>query len=136
MKMPDTIDQFLFAPCGMNCMVCYVHLKEKKPCSGCLGDDQHKPERCLNCSIKRCAKDKGHAYCYECPVFPCKQVKNLEKSYLKRYQVSLLANSRIVKEKGLEYFQNEERQKWACDCSGVISLHDRICSECKKETPR
>ncbi|RPH31840.1 MAG: DUF3795 domain-containing protein [Bacteroidales bacterium] len=131
MKMPSEIPESFFAPCGMNCMVCYVHLKEKKPCSGCLGDDQFKPDRCKACSIKNCAKEKGFTYCYECSDFPCKRINNLEKSYKKRYNTSLIENSKMVKERGIMAFQVEEQKKWKCSkCSGVISLHDKICSNC------
>ena len=131
--MPKRIEDYLFAPCGMNCMVCYVHLKDKNPCNGCLGDDNHKPERCKSCKIKICAQEKGLIYCYECSGFPCKQIKNLEKSYVKRYKTSLIENSRIVQKVGITAFQADEYEKWKCiSCSGVISLHDSECSDCKK----
>lgn len=133
MIMPEKIDSFLFAPCGMNCMVCYVHLKNKKPCKGCLGEDTDKPDRCKNCAIKNCTISKGLEYCYECSDFPCKSIKNLEKSYKTRYQTSLLANSEFVKRNGLIPFMENEREKWLCTCNGVISLHDRFCTECKKK---
>jgi len=134
MLMPDTVPGCLFAPCGMNCLVCYVHLKEKKPCSGCLGDDDNKPDRCRTCTIKKCAHGKGFSHCYECGEFPCKGVRNLEKSYNTRYQASLIANSNIVKTCGLEHFQKADSEKWKCgSCGGVISLHDRVCSECKEK---
>lgn len=133
MKMPSEIPEFLFAPCGINCMVCYVHLKDKKPCSGCLGDEQHKPDRCKVCSIKNCAREKGITYCFECLDFPCKRINNLEKSYIKRYNTSLIENSKIVKEVGIKAFQKRELKKWNCStCSGVISLHDKVCSNCHK----
>jgi len=131
--MPNNIDLFLFAPCGMNCLVCYVHLKNKKPCQGCLGDDADKPDRCRNCQIKNCANSKELHDCYECSDFPCKNIKNLEKSYRTRYQTSLIANSEFVQVNGLVSFMEKEREKWRCSCDGVISLHDRYCSECKKE---
>ncbi len=134
MKMPEKIDNQLFAPCGMNCMVCYVHLKDKKPCCGCLGDDNNKPERCKTCKIKSCAKEKGLTYCYECSEFPCKQIKNLEKSYNKRYNTSLIENSKKVQAVGIVAFEASEREKWICTiCSGVISLHDAECSNCKNK---
>jgi hypothetical protein len=134
MLMPDKIDTFLFAPCGMNCMVCYVHLKDKKPCHGCLGDDAGKPERCRVCKIKDCAKGKGLTYCYECSEFPCIKIKNLEKSYKSRYNTSLLENSKIVKDNGVEYFLKTESKKWICrKCGSVVSLHDRICSGCNEK---
>ena len=44
MKMPkESIDTIMFAPCGMNCMVCYKHCYHKKPCAGCLNGDTGKP---------------------------------------------------------------------------------------------
>lgn len=85
MKMPEeTIDTIMFAPCGMNCMVCYKHCYHKKPCPGCLSGDIGKPEHCHKCVIKDCAGNKGVAYCFQCPDYPCKRIKNLEKSYNKR----------------------------------------------------
>ena len=36
MKMPtEKMDTAMFAPCGMNCLVCYKHCYHKKPCAGC-----------------------------------------------------------------------------------------------------
>ncbi len=131
--MPYKINHKLFAPCGMNCMVCYVHLKAKKPCDGCLCADTHKTERCKACQIKACADEKGLTYCYECDDFPCLRIKNLDKSYRKRYQVSLIENSKAVFDKGLETFLLHEKKRWTCaDCNGVISLHDKQCSKCGK----
>lgn len=133
--MPNKIDKNMFAPCGMNCMVCYVHLKKKKPCSGCLSNGIEKPERCKLCKIKKCTQDKGFTYCYECDEFPCKIIKNLDKSYQQRYQVSLITNSTYVKEKGTESFFREEMKRWTCKkCAGVISLHDKECSVCGKKS--
>lgn len=132
MKMPDNIDTTLFAPCGMNCLVCYVHLKDSKPCPGCFNTDKNKPERCNKCRIKECALEKGLAFCYECMDFPCKQIKNLENSYSKRYNTSLIENSKKVQKDGICMFMTSEREKWMCKhCSGVISLHDKECSNCK-----
>lgn len=132
--MPEVIPRYLLAPCGMNCMVCYKHLKDKRPCEGCLSSDINKPDSCKACRIKECVNKKGLSYCYECMDFPCKSINNLEKSYNKRYKTSILENSMIVKVKGIEAFQADERSNWTCKkCLGVISLHDRICSECKEE---
>lgn len=80
MKMPkESIDTIMFAPCGMNCMVCYKHCYHKKPCAGCLNGDTGKPEHCRKCKIKDCVCQKGLFYCFECFNFPCKLIKNLEK---------------------------------------------------------
>ena len=132
MRMPGKIESDMFAPCGMNCMVCYKHCYHKKPCAGCLNSDRGKPEHCRKCRIKDCTAGKNITYCYECSDFPCKQIKSLEKSYNSRYRASLIENSRAAKEYGAEILLEEHREKYKCrDCGGIISLQDAECSECQ-----
>lgn len=134
MKMPLKIESLMFAPCGMNCMVCYKHCYSKKACAGCLVSDIGKPEHCRKCKIKDCVKEKGLNYCYQCSEFPCKQIKNLEKSYTSHYGVSLIQNSISVKEQGLIAFMEGQKKQYTClQCGGIISLHDAECSECQKK---
>jgi hypothetical protein len=48
--------------------------------------------------------------------------------------VSLIDNAIRLKKAGSQEYLQQEREKWTCvDCAGVISLHDRVCSECGKE---
>jgi len=135
MEMPMKIDTKMFAPCGMNCMVCYKHCytkKTKHPCGGCMVESKNKPEHCRKCKIKDCIQSKGITYCYECNEFPCKLIKNLERSYKKRYGVSLVENSQIAKEKDIPFLLNIHNQKYRCPkCGGIISIHDKVCSECQ-----
>ncbi len=135
MKMPkESIDTIMFAPCGMNCMVCYKHCYHKKPCAGCLNGDTGKPEHCRKCKIKDCVCQKGLFYCFECFNFPCKLIENLEKSYNKRYQASLMENSKFVQQYGLEKFMQKQKERYTCSkCGGIISIHDRECSECQEK---
>ena len=134
MKMPKNIDTIMFAPCGMNCKVCYKHCYHKIPCAGCSSSDKGKPEHCRKCKIKDCIKEKSLSYCYECSEYPCKLIKNLEKSYNKRYQASLIENSRFVQAYGLEQFMVHQKEKYTCSkCGGIISIHDRECSECQEK---
>lgn len=137
MKMPKVIEDIMLAPCGMNCAVCYKHVgirKPAKPCEGCLKDDAHKPEHCRKCNIKSCVGEKGYTYCSECVDFPCRPIKNLEKSYNKRYSASLIENSKTAHEKGVAAFLEQDRKKWTCcKCGGAFSLHDGACSECDNQ---
>lgn len=135
MKMSTgKIEISMFAPCGMNCRVCYKHCYHQKPCAGCLNSDQGKPEHCRKCKIKDCIKDKRLTYCFECSDYPCKLINNLEKSYNQRYQASLMANSEYVHQNGLEAFMEQQKEKYTCsNCGGVISIHDRECSECQEK---
>lgn len=131
MKMPEAIGSQLFAPCGMNCMVCFTHCSTKKACGGCLGTEESKPGHCRTCLRKNCADEKGVSYCYECDDFPCKRIRDLDKSYRKRYGTSLIEQSLFVKENGIEVFMEKEQKRYTCAaCGGVISLHDQVCSEC------
>ncbi len=136
MKMPrDDLDTRLFAPCGMNCMVCYRYVSRTKPCVGCLNADVGKPAHCRKCRIKDCVSAKGCTHCYACSDYPCSSVKNLDKSYRMRYGVSLLENSRFVKLHGLAAFMKRQKQIFTCpECGGVFSLHDKECSECGRKT--
>jgi ribosomal protein S27AE len=62
-----------------------------------------------------------------------KLIKNLEKSYNKRYQTSLMTNSEFVRQHGLERFMEQQKEKYTCSkCGGIISIHDRECSECQE----
>lgn len=132
MKMPDKIDPVMFAPCGMNCLVCYKHCYHKKPCAGCLKGDQGKPAHCRKCGIKDCAAEREVTYCFECSEYPCKQIKRLEKSYNTRYRASLIENSGMVKEQGVPAFLEDQIERYTCpECGGIISIHDAECSECQ-----
>lgn len=130
MKMPETIDERLIAPCGIDCMVCYAHLKKKKPCAGCLVSDDNKTARCMSCAIKHCAVERGLVHCFDCPDHPCERIKRLDRSYRKRYGASLVENAKRIREAGAAAFLREDRARWVCGCGGVISLHDGRCSEC------
>lgn len=137
MEMTEKIEEIMFAPCGMNCMVCYKHCftkKTRKPCLGCLANDETgKPEHCRKCKIKDCVHEKGVKYCFECSKFPCKLIKSLEKSYNQRYKTSLIDNSLFVRKHGLIAFMDKQRQLYSClNCGGIYSLHDKICTECGK----
>ena len=45
-----------------------------------------------------------------------------------------MANSEAVRQHGLEIFMEEQREKYTClKCGGIISSHDRECSECQEK---
>ena len=135
MKMPtEGISSEMFAPCGMNCMVCYKHCYHKKPCAGCIPGDEGKPEHCRKCKIKECVIERELSYCYECPEYPCRQLRSLERSYNTRYHASLVENSHMVQTRGVETFMEKQKEKFTCpECGGIISIHDAECSECQEK---
>jgi len=132
MKMPGKIAAELLAPCGLNCLLCYKHLSAKNPCPGCRQEGAGKPAHCQRCSRKECAQSKGLAHCFQCEQFPCKLIKNLERTYSKRYGVSLIENGRMARARGLEQFMQQERGRWSCsECEGIVCMHDGQCSDCR-----
>lgn len=46
--------------------------------------------------------------------FASKLLKNLEKSYNKRYHANLMENNILVKEHGLKVFMKEKKEKYTC----------------------
>jgi hypothetical protein len=134
MKLDAKISTAMLAPCGMTCTVCYTHLREKKRCLGCRGQDDAKPEHCRKCKIKDCVAERGIRFCFECSSFPCVTIKRLDKNYRQKYQVSLIENAMRIKNIGAKQHLREEKEKWTCrQCGAIVSLHDRACSECGKK---
>ena len=123
----------LIAPCGMNCGICYAFLREKNNCPGCRFFDSEKPVSIARCKIRNCEKIKNKKvkFCFQCSDFPCKQLKNLDKRYRTKYNMSEIENLENIKNKGLELFLKNEEIKWKCkECGGVICVHKKKCLGC------
>lgn len=132
MKMEkDDIGGFMFTPCGVNCKLCYKHCESKDACLGCRSGGRTKPKHCQTCKIKSCVGDRGLDFCYLCEAYPCESVKRLDKTYKKKYGISLIDNAKYVRDFGLENFMEDQKKKYTCGkCGGVISVHSRLCNEC------
>jgi len=126
--------QGMIAPCGMNCGLCIGHLRKRKPCRGCLGNnDINKPDGCKSCIVVACellAKTES-GFCYECPKYPCRRLKTLDKRYSTKYGMSMFENLTFIKENGLENFLKSEEEKWTCpNCGSGLSVHRDNCLIC------
>ncbi len=131
-----TEQKILIAPCGMNCAVCIGYLREKNTCPGCNIESKSKATYCQSCIIKNCEHIKTNAsgFCYDCPTYPCKRLKQLDKRYRGKYHMSMIENLNYIKEQGLEKFLKKENQKWRCSsCNGQLSAHRNNCLECGQE---
>ncbi len=62
----------LIAPCGMNCSICMVYLREKKKCPGCRVFDKSEPVSIAICKIKNCVtfKKSKSNFCFKCKEYP------------------------------------------------------------------
>jgi len=124
----------LIAPCGMNCGICMAYLREKNKCDGCRNSYENKPEACRKCIIIRCdnLKKTKSKFCSEkCENFPCTRLKNLDKRYRTKYNMSMIENLNNIEKLGIRAFVKNEKIRWACSkCGGTICVHRKVCSKC------
>ncbi|MDL2206348.1 DUF3795 domain-containing protein [Eubacteriales bacterium OttesenSCG-928-N13] len=129
----------MIAPCGLDCSLCSQAHRTQDPCMGCLGPNANKPEFCSTwCGVIRCERRKRNHYrfCDLCPVYPCEHITERENRYASDYALteSPISNLRAIREQGMDAFLKEQSQAWTCaSCGGVISVHDGLCSKCKKQ---
>ncbi|WP_406655930.1 DUF3795 domain-containing protein [Methanolobus sp. ZRKC2] len=131
--MESSNDISLLAPCGINCSVCMVYLRERNKCPGCRGPDDNKPISRTGCKIKNCTTFcKGDAeFCFECEDFPCKRLKGLDKTYRTKYSMSIIDNLENIREFGIVEFLENEITRWTCaKCGGTVCVHKGYCYSC------
>ncbi len=128
--------KILIAPCGINCRLCraYVRVGKSIPCPGCRGENTYKARSCVICKIKNCTENaKGKfQYCFECELFPCARLKQLDKRYKAKYKTSPIQNLQSIKENGIRKFVEIENKKWTCpDCGAMLCMHIPQCLSCE-----
>ena len=125
------MDASLIAPCGMNCALCMAYQREKNHCDGCRSDNIPF-EYCRRCVIKNCQTlvQKGWTDCSPCEK-PCKRLKQLDKRYRTKYNMSMLENLTSIRENGMDAFVGQQARRWTCpNCGGVICVHRNQCPNC------
>lgn len=123
----------LVAPCGMNCGLCLGYLREKRRCPGCRSEDTGKMPSCQRCSIKNCEflAQTRSGFCYECPKYPCRRLKQLDLRYRTKYTMSMIENLENIRNNGITAFVERENKRWRCaSCGGVICVHRGYCYAC------
>jgi len=76
-------------------------------------------------------------YCYECPDFPCENLKHLDAGYRKKFRMSMIENLEFIKEQGIARLLERETDKWKCpECGEMICCHNGICFNCGLEKLR
>jgi hypothetical protein len=111
------------APCGMNRGICKGHLRVKNRCPGCRVVEASKPKTRQFCRILKCDKRQGR-YCFQCPIFPCARLKQLDLRYRTKYGMSEIANLEFIRAHGIRKFVKSEACRWL-SAEGVFCVHDR-----------
>ena len=128
----------LIAPCGMNCRLCISYqFREKdlnkkgfhrKYCPGCIPRGENCKYMARICSLVGEGKVR---FCYECEDYPCKRLKSLDKRYRTKYNMSMIENLDVIKDKGMKAFLEKEEKKWTCPtCGGIKCCHAGFCLDC------
>lgn len=131
-----TFNAYMIAPCGMNCGTCIAYLRDKNKCCGCRFTAEDKPVTRQNCVVVNCIflKRTTSGFCYDCEMFPCKRIKQLDKRYQTKYRTSFIQNLETIKEKGITAFLANETIRWTCpDCGSNLSCHRNYCLVCNRD---
>ena len=91
-----------------------AYLRDKNKCPGCRCIESEKTsEYRRNCIIKNCdqLKKNNWKYCSDkCESFPCKRLKNLDKRYKTKYNMSMIENLESIKKNGImKFISNQEK---------------------------
>jgi hypothetical protein len=130
--------KIMLAPCGMNCAVCSKYLAlanglKMSQCSGCRPGNKHCSylfEKCGGVNANRPGTTDA-PFCFECELYPCKEIKRMDTRYRKNYRMSTIENLETIRESGLESLIRIQIEKYSCDrCDQLISTHNNKCFQC------
>jgi hypothetical protein len=125
------MDASLIAPCGMNCALCLAYQRGKNRCGGCHSDNIPSAH-CRTCVIKKCEKrlQSGWEDCSPCEK-PCLRLKQLDKRYRTKYNMSMLENLKTIRENGMASFLVWQKGKYTCPkCGELLCVHRIKCLKC------
>jgi hypothetical protein len=131
--LPEVLIPELIAPCGMNCGLCMVYVRDRNGCLGCRAGDEGKAKSCLACTIRNCEsiRSGGSVFCGECDSFPCPRLKRLDARYRMKYRMSMLENLQAIRDAGVRAFVASEQLRWACpECGALQCVHTSECLYC------
>lgn len=131
----------LVAPCGMNCNICSGYLALRYN----LKDQGIRMSYCIGCRPrnkqcaflkKRCERLRNQTvqFCFECPEYPCENLRHIDTRYQTFFRMSLLQNLQDIQKKGIDAFLREQEVRWGCStCGGSVCCHNGLCFHCDEE---
>jgi hypothetical protein len=140
MEKQNPISKELIAPCGMNCAVCsrylaYVNNLNKSQCVGCKPRNSKCSYLFGKCKGMNKNSNGNSNFCFECTLYPCKEINRMDERYRTNYNMSMKDNLERIKKKGISIFIKEQYKKHSCSiCGGLISVHNRKCFKCETIT--
>ena len=118
MQKPKSVPEELIAPCGMNC-------------AGCRPQNKRCTYLFRNCEGSTNIATGNVDFCFECDLYPCKQIERMDKRYRNNYGISIKENLEFIKNEGISRFIDQQYKKYHCpECGELISIHNRKCFKC------
>jgi hypothetical protein len=138
----------LASVCGLYCGACSAYLAtredparleqlasrlgqtpEETRCEGCRSGTLSK--HCRSCKLAACATERGHAFCGECPEFPCAPFEAFRSALPHRRDI--LADMSRITGVGTAAWLEEIPKRYACEVCGTInSAYDLACRFCRE----
>jgi hypothetical protein len=113
-------------------------MRSENHCPGCRTKSDTKSAFCRECIVINCnlLNATGSKFCYDCPKYPCRRLKDLDKRYRTRYNTSFFDNLAMIKEKGIEQFLAYETERRKCPhCGSILCIHRTFCFVCGFSDP-
>ena len=96
-------------------------------CRGCTSDLVN--EWCSNCDFRKCVKEKGITYCFECEDFPCKKLVDFSKT--RPHRTLGLRNLKQLKETSIKEWLKQKAKRWTCStCGKKLHWYSEKCPDC------
>jgi len=96
-------------------------------CRGCTSELVN--EWCSNCDFRKCVKEKGIAYCFECADFPCKKLLDFSKT--RPHRTLGLRNLKQLKETSIKEWLKQQEKRWTCStCGKKLHWYSGKCPDC------
>jgi len=101
--------------------------REEIFCKGCYSNLIN--EWCSNCDFRKCVKQKGISYCFECTEFPCKKLIDFSKT--RPHRILGLRNLKQLKKMSIEEWLKQQEKRWACSsCGKRLHWYNEKCPQC------
>ncbi len=96
-------------------------------CKGCGSNLIN--EWCANCDFRKCVKEKGVEYCFECKDFPCRKLIDFSKT--RPHRTLGLRNLKQLKEMNIEEWLKQQEKRWTCSrCGKQLHWYSEKCPNC------
>lgn len=131
------------AYCGLYCAACPSYMATQRgdckelglvECKGCKSDTLT-GEWCKDCALKKCAREKGLDFCYECKEYPCESLENFKTDKMYPYHGEVYDYMKSIKKLGKTTWLDEMTKRWNCtNCGKSFDWWTQKCLSCGSET--